>query len=72
MSRVTFFQLLNLVKINIKVRYRDTWLGFFWVLFNPILIYSVQSFIFRGLFKNNSTEYMIYLLFGLFPWFFLT
>ena len=65
-------QLINFVKLNIKVRYRDTWLGFFWVLLNPILLFVVQAYIFRALFNNLSGDFLIYLATGLFPWFFLT
>ena len=72
MFSLDYSQLSKLVQINIKVRYRDTWLGFFWVLLNPILLYAVQAFIFSNLFKNTSSEYLVYLLTGLFPWFFLT
>lgn len=65
-------QLLSLVKVNLKSRYRGTWIGFIWVLLNPILIYIVQAIIFSGLFKNSPKDYLLYLLTGLFPWFFLT
>lgn len=65
-------QLINFVKLNIKIRYRDTWLGFFWVLLNPILLFTVQAYIFRSLFNNLSGDFLIYLATGLFPWFFLT
>lgn len=65
-------RLLSLVKANLKVRYRETWIGFLWVILNPIVIYLAQAVVFGGLLKTASGEYFFYLLSGLFPWFFLS
>lgn len=79
MPKVKFFadykyikNILYLVAINIKIRYRETWIGFIWVLLNPILLYSVQAFIFTNVLKNHDGSYLTYLMKGLFPWFFLS
>ena len=63
---------LSLIAINIKIRYRETWIGFIWVIFNPILLYSVQAFIFTNVLKTHDSSYLAYLMKGLFPWFFLS
>lgn len=67
-----FNQILLLLKANIKVRYRQTWVGFFWVLLNPILVYVAQLMIFQQVFKHDDPNYPLYLMSGLFPWFFLS
>lgn len=62
----------QLLKTNLKVRYRKTWIGFFWVILNPILIYFVQSTLYTHVLKNMTAHYYFYLLTGIMPWFFLT
>lgn len=65
-------ELFALVEAHLKVRYRQTFIGFFWVLANPILLFGVQMFLFGRLLPNVGSSYYLYLFSGLLPWFYLT
>lgn len=53
-------------------RYRRALAGFFWVIANPILTFVVQSLIFKSILKLEITNYPLFLLAGLMPWFFIS
>lgn len=61
-----------LVEINLKVRYRQTIIGFLWVILNPIVLYIVQSYLFSQILHKSDSSYYFYLLSGLLPWFYLS
>ncbi len=54
-----------------RSRYRKTIAGFLWVVLNPIIMYSVQSFVFRKFLKLEVPNYSLFLLCGLLPWIFI-
>ncbi len=54
-----------------RSRYRKTIIGFFWVIAGPILTFLVQSIIFKEIFHLNISNYPLFLLSGLLPWFFI-
>ncbi|MEK6579635.1 MAG: ABC transporter permease [Bdellovibrionota bacterium] len=67
------FQLIrDLTRAQMTIRYRGTVAGFFWVILNPILMYTVQAFIFKYFLKVSVPHYPLFLLSGLLPWIFLT
>lgn len=61
----------SLTATNMKSRYRKTIAGFIWVVLNPLMLYAVQSFIFRYVFKIQVRDYSLFLLTGLLPWTFI-
>lgn len=65
-------QIVALTKANMSARYRKTIAGFLWVVLNPIIMYSVQSFVFRKFLKIDVPDYSLFLLSGLLPWIFFT
>ena len=65
-------QLISLTFANMKARYRKTIAGFIWVILNPIILYSVQSIVFRKVLKIELPDYSLFLLGGLLPWIFIT
>ena len=65
-------QLISLTFANMKARYRKTIAGFLWVILNPIILYSVQSVVFRKILKIELPDYSLFLLGGLLPWIFIT
>ena len=65
-------ELLALVRINLKVRYRQTAVGFLWVILNPIILFTVQAAIFTRILTHSDSSYYYYLLTGLLPWFYLS
>src|SRR3990172_6650142 len=63
--------LLNFAKKELKVKYKNSALGFFWSLLNPLLMMLVFTFIFAVVFKGfakNVDNVPIFLLAGLLPW----
>lgn len=56
---------------NLKSRYRNTFYGFLWVILNPILIFAVQAYAFKIIFKIHFVNYTTFLLSGLLPWLFI-
>jgi homopolymeric O-antigen transport system permease protein len=58
----------NFVSQDLKVKYRRSFLGFFWSLLNPLLHLTVISVVFAMLFKFDVRNYALYVLSGLIPW----
>ena len=67
-----FEQAYVLTLANLKTRYRNTSLGFLWVLLNPILIYGAQSYAFGKILRIDVSHYNLFLVTGLIPWIFIT
>lgn len=65
-------QIRELTLASIKSRYRKTWAGFIWVILNPLLMFGVQSLVFKKFLKLDIPDYFLFLLGGLLPWIFLT
>lgn len=65
-------QTKELTIASIKSRYRKTWAGFLWVILNPLLMFGVQSLVFRKFLKLDMPDYFLFLLGGLLPWIFFT
>ena len=70
--KLTLRQIFAMTKSNMMSRYRKTFAGFIWVVMNPIIMYAVQSFVFRKLLKIAVPNYALFLLSGLLPWIFIT
>jgi len=67
------YLLQNLVRRDLKVRYRNSILGVIWSLLNPLLMMLVFTLVFGKLMPNqNVREYPIFVLVGLLPWQFFT
>lgn len=63
----------NLTVRELKARYKNSVLGFFWGLLNPLAMMLVFSFAFTTLWPNRQMEdFPIFLLCGLLPWNFFT
>lgn len=62
----------HLTQKEIKARYKQSFLGFFWVVLNPLFQMLIMSFIFSKVMKvsNLGVPYPIYLYAGLLPWLF--
>lgn len=65
-------ELLILIGANLKVRYRQTAVGFLWVILNPIILFTVQAVLFARILGHLDSGYYYYLLTGLLPWFYLS
>jgi lipopolysaccharide transport system permease protein len=58
------FLLTELVKRDIKIKYRRSVLGIFWSFLEPLLFMIVLTIIFSTLFKAKIANYPVYLLTG--------
>jgi ABC-type polysaccharide/polyol phosphate export permease len=67
-----FPQVRALTAANLKARYRKTVAGFLWVVINPLIMFGVQSLVFKTFLHLQVSNYSLYLLSGLLPWIFIT
>ena len=57
--------LKNLVKKNIKLKYRRSFLGYLWSILNPLLIMIILAIVFSQMFNRNVENFPLYLFTGL-------
>lgn len=61
--------LVNISRRELKVRYKDSIIGFFWSLLNPLLYLAIFSVVFGFIIRNADIQYFaIFLLCGLLPY----
>jgi len=53
---------------DLVVRYRNSILGFFWSILEPLLMLTILYVVFTQLFKSQIENYPLYLLLGLIMW----
>ena len=58
------FLLVELVKKDIKLKYRNSYLGLLWTLLEPLLTMFVLTLVFSGLLGRGDRLYPIYILTG--------
>jgi ABC-2 type transport system permease protein len=58
----------NLVRKDLKVRYKDSVLGFAWSLLNPLLYLVIFTLVFREILRVDIPQFGIFLLSGLLAW----
>jgi ABC-2 type transport system permease protein len=58
----------NLVLKDLKLKYRDSVLGFVWSLANPLFMIVVFTFAFRYVMRVHTENYGYFLMVGLLPW----
>ena len=62
------FLIRNLISRDLKVRYKRSVLGFFWVMLNPLLTMGVLTIVFSYFARFNTQYYATYLLSGILVW----
>lgn len=58
----------NLVKTEVKLRYRSSFLGFLWTILNPLFFLLILAVVFSQIMKFQIENYTIFLLSGLTAW----
>jgi ABC-2 type transport system permease protein len=58
----------NLVRKELKVKYKKSSLGFLWSLLNPAMVMAVYTLVFQVVLKNGVPYFPIFLLSGLLAW----
>lgn len=64
--------LQELVKRDLKVRYKRSVLGIFWTMLNPLLMMIITSIVFSNLFRNAITNFPVYVFSGYLVWTFFS
>jgi ABC-type polysaccharide/polyol phosphate export permease len=54
----------ELVKRDIKIKYKGSALGILWSVINPLLMMLVMNFVFSMVFRFDIEHYIVYLLTG--------
>lgn len=54
----------ELVKKDLKIKYRRSFFGYLWSILNPLLMMTVLTLVFSNLFKFNIPNYPLYILSG--------
>lgn len=57
--------ILNFAVNDLKTRYRNTYLGYFWSLLEPLAFFSVLYFVFTYAFPTDTENYALYLFLGI-------
>lgn len=60
--------IIELLKKEIKVRYKNNILGYAWSILNPLAQAMVFFVAFQKILKVQIDEYVLFLVLGLFPW----
>lgn len=71
MDKTSLIQIKDLTLSSMKARYRKTFAGFIWVVISPIIMFSVQGFVFKKFLSLELPNYTLFLLGGLLPWIFI-
>lgn len=70
------YLLSQLVRRDFKSRYLGSYLGLFWAFVQPAVSIMVMWFVFTFGFKagkvDNNVPFMLWLVLGMFPWFFIS
>jgi ABC-2 type transport system permease protein/lipopolysaccharide transport system permease protein len=61
------YALFSMVKTELKVRYRRSFLGFVWTLLHPLLTMTVTSIVFSYVMRFDLKQFVIFLFSGLLP-----
>lgn len=66
------YLLYQLIQREIKARYKQSVIGYAWVIINPLLQLLVYSFVFSVVFRfPTAIPYPVFLFVGLLPWIYL-
>lgn len=60
--------LKNMVKKDLKIRYKNSILGFLWSFINPLLQLLIYGTVFYFFMRSKLEYYFIYVFIGLLPW----
>lgn len=58
----------HLAQVDLKIRYKNSYLGFAWAIIEPLLMLAVLYLVFTTLFKFEIENYALYLLIGIITW----
>lgn len=60
--------IFNFAVSDLKIRYRNSVLGFFWTFLEPLLMLAVLYIVFTNLFRSQIEYFPLYILLGIILW----
>lgn len=60
----------NLVKRDLRGKYKGSTLGFLWTLINPLCQIIIYTIVFSIIVRNNLENFYVYMIVGMIPWLF--
>ncbi len=63
--------LYSMVERELKIRYKNSFLGFFWSLLNPLITVLVMTVVFKYFLSNSTPNFSAYILAAYLPYMFL-
>ncbi|AWB46186.1 ABC transporter permease [Paenibacillus sp. CAA11] len=60
--------LMNFVSKEIKLKYKDSVLGFIWSFMNPLIMLFIYTFVFKHILKFQIENFELFLFAGLLAW----
>ena len=60
--------IFSLALRNIKIKYKNTWLGFLWVLLQPLCTIGILYFVFSQVIRLDIEMFPLFLCAGVLPW----
>lgn len=61
--------ILTLSLNDVKLRYKNSFLGFVWTFLEPLLMLTILFFVFTNVIRSEIENYPLYLLLGLIMWY---
>jgi len=58
----------ELAILDLKLKYRNSILGFFWSFLEPLLMLAVLYAVFTNIFQSSIEQFPLYLLLGIVMW----
>lgn len=68
MKKYYYDLVITLIIKELKIRYKNTFLGYLWSVINPLIFALTFYVAFKNALKLSIENYLLYLLIGLFPW----
>ncbi|HZH98076.1 MAG TPA: ABC transporter permease [Fimbriimonadaceae bacterium] len=62
--------LLSMVERELRIRYKNSFLGFFWSLLNPLVTVLVMTVVFKFILRNQTPSFSAYVLAAYLPYMF--
>ncbi len=66
------FLVFNLVSRDLIIKYRRSFLGFFWTILHPLALVGIFYVVFKVILKISIPHYITFLLSGIIPWTFFS
>ena len=64
--------IINLIKKDLRGRYKGSFLGFLWTFLNPLLQLIVYTLVFSTILKSGIDKFYLFLFVALIPWLFFS